>query len=311
MQGHARAYDSRSVARQSQYGKGKSVETIGESEIWSFLDGKSHALRLTCSQIRRDAGHRVRSYLELATKVAELNFRNREHVLMFRGQSGDYRNRSKNTTIKPSLFRPRAGSAANPNQGTLQARFAKLLQAERRLVTGYVGKGFLGRERLMRHRILRWSIIQHYEICRTPLLDVSQSLRVAASFASMSNAKEAYIYVLGIPNVSGGVTASAEANIQAIKLASVCPPIAVRPHVQEGYLLGEYPEMANFEQKQMYGHYEIDFGRRLVAKFRFAPKTFWKSDDFPRVTENALYPNASDPLYTLAQRIRNAIGGCE
>ena len=43
-----------------------------------------------------------------------------------------------------------------------------------------------------------------------------------------------------------------------IRLASVCPPEAVRPHIQEGYLLGEYPEIADYEQKALYPHYEID-----------------------------------------------------
>ena len=37
-------------------------------------------------------------------------------------------------------------------------------------------------------------------------------------------------------------------------------------------------------------HHEIDFGLRLVAKFWFNPKAFWKNDAFPRVKRVALYP---------------------
>lgn len=144
-------------------------------------------------------------------------------------------------------------------------------------------------------------------MCATPLLDVTHSLRIAASFASDGAKDECFLFVLGVPNLSGAVTASAEANLQIIRLSSVCPPSAVRPHIQEGYLLGEYPELAAYEQKQMYGHYEIDFGRRLIAKFRFDPKTFWRRDRFPKVTRKALYPAPSnDPLHELTQIIRRA-----
>jgi hypothetical protein len=107
--------------------------------------------------------------------------------------------------------------------------------------------------------------------------------------------------VLGVPNLSGAITASAEAGLQIVRLSSVCPPTALRPHIQEGYLLGEYPEMAGYDQKQHYPHFEIDFGRRLIAKFRFNLKSFWKNDAFPKVKRPALYPNQNDPLFQLTQ----------
>src|SRR5262249_43749157 len=198
---------------------------------------------------RKDAGHVVSSFVELATKVAELQFRNWDHVLMFRGQSGDHRNKAKATSLKPSLFRPEAGRRANPDAGVLSRRFGYLERADRRLANDY---DFLGRERMRRQRILRWSILQHYEGCGTPLLDVSHSLRIAASFASLAGKDQAFVFVLAVPNLSGAVTASAEAGLQIIRLASVCPPDAKRPHIQEGYLLGEYPDIPEFRQKQLY-----------------------------------------------------------
>jgi len=51
-------------------------------------------------------------------------------------------------------------------------------------------------------------------------------------------------------------TASSEAGLQVIRLSSACPPEAVRPHLQEGYLLGEYPEIADYEQNAHYDYYE-------------------------------------------------------
>ncbi len=246
--------------------------------------------------------------MDLATKVAELQFRNRDFVLMFRGQSGDYKNRLRYTSLKPTLLR---GSQSNvvPTHTVIDKRFAKLIVAEQALIEEYEERQLLGRERLARQRILRWAILQHYEICKTPLLDVTQSLRIAASFASLDAEGEAYVFVLGIPSISGAITASAEAGLQIVRLASVCPPSAVRPHIQEGYLLGEYPECASAEQKLLYSHAEMDFGRRLIAKFSFDPVRFWqKSGRFPQVVRSALYPSAShDPMCALAEAVKKAI----
>lgn len=286
------------------------METIGKQELWSFLEGSQNATKAKSIEVRRDPGHQVKSFLELATKIAELHFRNRDHVLIYRGQPEDYRNKNKYTTLKPTLFRPKEKWI--PNSSTLIQRFETLKKAEQDLVRHYENADFLGIEQLKRHRILRWAILQHYEVCRTPLLDVTASLRIAASFGSIAHNGQGFVFVLGVPNLSGAITASAEAGLQIVRLSSVCPPTAIRPHIQEGYLLGEYPEMSAFDQKEQYSHYEIDFGRRLVAKFCFDPKIFWKRDTFPIVKENDLYPSLNhDPLYKLALEIKNFLNNSQ
>lgn len=279
------------------------METIGEQKIWSFAIRNDRALPSTCRKIRNGPPLAVSSFMELARKIAELQFLNRDHVLLFRGQDADYRTSQRNTSLKPTLFR--LDNRRSTHAEILRYRFDRLQQAEARLVQYYRGNKN-ERERLIRHRILRWSILQHYEVCRTPLLDVTHSLRIAASFASEAGKDEAFVFVLGVPNLSGAITASAEAGLQIIRLSSVCPPTAIRPHIQEGYLLGEYPEMFTFDQKQNYALFEIDFGRRLVAKFRFNPRTFWKDDAFPKVEKAALYPD-NDPLYELVQTVRDSL----
>jgi FRG domain len=282
------------------------METIGQQTLWSFFDDSRKARSVACVEVRNGRGHRIGSYMELATKVAELQFRNRDHVLLFRGQSNDHRNSKNNTTLKPTLFRSIDGKL--PGTLTLTKRFQELERAEQSLIKKYEIQKLLGLDRIQRQRIVRWAILQHYEVCKTPLLDVSHSLRIAASFATLGATGEAFVFVLGVPNLSGGITASAEAGLQTVRLSSVCPPSAVRPHIQEGYLLGEYPEMAAFSQKEFYGHYEIDFGRRLIAKFRFDPKVFWKRDTFPKVSKDALYPSArEDPICVLALDVRQAM----
>jgi hypothetical protein len=286
-----------------KFGAAKIVETIGSKTLWSFTPGKSEAQECKCTTIRKIEPVDVASYLELATKIAELQYRNRDYVLLFRGQPKDYKNFQHNTTLKPSLFRDSSGH--NPSENTLRERFEDLDHAERNLVDLYSQRDFLGKQWVERHQIVRWAILQHYEVCPTPLLDVTHSLRIAASFATTDETEEAFIFVLGVPNLSGAITASAEAGIQIVRLSSVCPPSALRPHIQEGYLLGEYPQMVGFKQKELYQHYEIDFGLRLVAKFRFNPRIFWKTDDFPKVSKQALYPLlAADPLRSMAEDIK-------
>jgi hypothetical protein len=244
-------------------------------------------------------------FLELARKIAELQFLNRDHVLLFRGQGGDHRNAKGNTSVNSTLFRPEG--KGNPDRATLEQRFEILARAERALVARYQAAGFRGLDRIKRHHVLRWSILQHYEICPTPLLDVTHSIRIAASFASLSGKARAYVFVLGVPNLSGAVTASAEAGLHIVRLSSVCPPQAVRPHIQEGYLLGQYPEVTGVAERENYFHHEMDFGLRLVAKFHFEPASFWTDNDFPKVAESALYPNAKDPLYQLALDVQKDV----
>lgn len=279
------------------------METIGTNVVWSLFDDDAKPRRAKNGEVRGGPGHTVGSYATLARRIAQLQFMNPQYVQLFRGQNRDHANRSGNTALKPSLLRSARGNVTPPSLLTLVARFRALRLAEAELVRTFEMRELPGREKLARHRILRWAILQHYGICDTPLLDVSQSLRIAASFASEGAQGEAFVYVLAVPNISGVVTASAEAGVQCVRLSGICPPEAVRPHIQEGYLLGEYPDMPDLEQKERYAPYEIDFGRRLIGKFRLDLATFWNDVNFPRVAHAALYPDGDDPLFTIMQEI--------
>jgi hypothetical protein len=284
------------------------MEKIGDQTIWSYFDSVDRARPASNQKIRHAPGHTVDTFFQLAKKVAELQFLNRDHVLLFRGQKADHQTSKSNTTIKASLFR--LNKTKLPTQKILERRFERLKHAETELVSRYVKERFQGFDRVRRHRTIRWAILQHYEVCPTPLLDVTHSLRIAASFASVDNATNAaFVFVLGVPNLSGAVTASSEAGLQVVRLSSACPPEAVRPHLQEGYLLGEYPEIADYEQNAHYEYYEMDFGRRLIAKFRFDPKELWKSKNFPPASEEALYPKEHrDALLNVAAEVKSSIG---
>lgn len=277
--------------------------TVGQRPLWSFIGGETRAVKVDNSTIRKEPPYDVGFYKELAQKIAELQFRNPSYVLLFRGQGTDYRD-EKGSMLRPNIFRTPAQEQPGQHNERVSRRLKRLKAAEDFLVKHYrMEVDRLGNTFVTRYQIVRWSIIQHYEICRTPLLDVSHSLRISTSFAvANDDSDKAYLFVLAVPHISGAVTVCAEEGLQTVRLASVCPPSAIRPHLQEGYLLGEYPEIENFDQKHHYRVAEVDFGKRLVAKFSFNPQTFWDSD-FPRVPSSALYP-AVDPLLGFAEQIK-------
>ena len=282
------------------------MELIGAQKIWSYFGEQTTSENVSNQAVRSGPGHFVTGYLDLAKKVAELQFKNREHVLVFRGQPKDYMtkaNKVPRSLLKATIFRLEGSRI--PTAKILESRFKKLNCAESELQSAYTEEGLEGSDQLRRQRILRWAILQHYEVCATPLLDVSHSLRIAASFATHKNTREsAYLFVFGIPNLSGAVTASSEAGLQIIRLASACPPDAIRPHIQEGYLLGEYPEVSDFGAESAYQYGEMDFGRRLVAKFRFNPRTLLSNGDYPLASDKALLPSGRrDPLLEITSRI--------
>jgi hypothetical protein len=283
------------------------MNTLGHHPLWSFLSGKSVIQVVDNTKVRADAGVVVGSYAELAERVAELSFRNPDSVLFYRGQSRDHRNIRKNTSIKPGIFRVNPKTGKNPDAAELQRRYARLATAELGLLRAYESRGLSGRERVGRYRVLRWAILQHYEVCQTPLLDVTHSLRVAASFAAQGGGEGAFLYVLGVPNLAGAITASSEEGLQILRLSSICPSIALRPHFQEGYLLGEYPELASLDQKNLYYAHEVDFGLRLLAKFRFHSGRFWQDQHFPMIPREALYPDARDEFFQVATEIKQGL----
>lgn len=269
-------------------------------KVWTF-NSKGKKEEQSISQIRKGSGVTVKSYRELVEKVAFLSFKNPEFVLFYRGQQGDYPEASRGTSLYPSIFRGGVGI------DTLLDRFNRLDRAENILADRYQNN-LEGAKKIKTHRILRWAILQHYDICLTPLLDITHSLRVACSFAfGEVGQNEAFIYVLGLPQISGSVTASSEHGIQIIRLLSICPPKALRPYYQEGYLVGEYPTIS-YKGKLQYYRQEVDFAQRLICKFKITGNGAFWDKDFPAIPNSYLYPNKRDAFVRLAQRVKDDLG---
>ena len=296
------------------------MRDLSQEIVWSYSEDKPEGGWGKC-QVRKTKGVEVENYADLAAKIAAIQFRNSNYVLLFRGQNYDHRlddSSKQNSTIRPTLFRRDKGYGVDHWNELIRGRYKNLNSAESQLIQKWRNRKFEFLSKLERSAVMRWSILQHYEVCDTPLLDVTHSLRIAASFASLNNPSgkteadvaddsmvdEAFIMVLAVPQISGGVTTCAYEEMQTLRLSSICPPTAIRANLQEGYLIGEYPELQTFDQKMKYELPETDFGKRLLAKFRFTPKTFWaESDVFPQVFKQALYPNDSDELFDICNSI--------
>ena len=136
-------------------------------------------------------------------------------------------------------------------------------------------------------QLIQYSILQHYEVVDTPLLDFTHSLKIACSFAQMyAEYPRCFIYIVGFPYITNRITINSEHEIIAVRLLSICPPDALRPHYQEGYLAGTTDITYRYESKT-----ELDFNQRLIAKFSIpSGEEFWR-DGFEVIPKEVLYPN--------------------
>lgn len=132
-----------------------------------------------------------------------------------------------------------------------------------------------------------YSLFQHYDVTPTPLIDITQSLRVAASFA-LETTNTGYLYVFGLPYPHGSISHYIDHNILLIKLQNVSPTYAFRPRYQEGYLVGKFPMRPTKEAGD-------NLARRLIAKFKLdnTANRFWDPDFTPMPAE-VIYPTKDE-----------------
>lgn len=236
----------------------------------------------------------VHTFRELVEHTAKLSFRNKDYLLFYRGQNTDYRNKAGNSTFYPSIYR---GDYLPIRE--LTNRFDILEGASNALVQLFEKEKIDGYKELKRRKAVQWSIIQHYEVCATPYLDFTHSLRVACSFATMDNENEfAYIFVFGLPYFTNRITINSEHDIINIRLLSICPPTALRPYFQEGYLVGTDDITTNYESKT-----ELDFNNRLIVKFKIPNSNGFWGDGFDKIPKKSLYPD-NDPIFDLCSQIK-------
>jgi len=241
--------------------------------------------------------YRVESYRELVEQVARLAYLNKDHLLFFRGQDLDYRNKAGASTFYPTIYR---GSYLRVFD--VERRYARLEAASEVLREVFSDLSLEGSEDLCRREVIRWSVLQHYGVCDTPLLDLTHSLRVACSFALLENGGEAgYIYAFGLPYLKGRISVDSEHDLVNVRLLSIAPPGALRPYFQEGYLVGTTDIRTEYASKT-----ELDLKNRLVAKFEIPNRRSFWGKDFSAIPWSALYP-PDDRVAKLCEAIRAAL----
>ena len=244
--------------------------------------------------ISEASAYKVKTYQQLLNWVAKLAILNKDHLLFFRGQSNDHRNQNGSSTFFPSIYRGRL------KKDEIKLRFERLRHASEILVESFKRKKLDGYIDIRRKKHMPWSILQHYGVCETPLLDFTHSLGIACSFAQLRQDRDCgYVYVFALPYITNRISINSEHDIVNVRLLSICPPDALRPYYQDGYLAGTEDITTNYGRKKE----QLDFKRRLIAKFQIPFGTnFWEIG-LSTIPSSVLYPE-EDKILTLCDEIK-------
>jgi len=241
----------------------------------------------------------VETYRQLMEHVARLSYTNKDHLLFFRGQAADYRAKGGGSTLYPSIYR-----GARVLREEVKRKFELLEAKGARLHALFAKNNMDGHGDLGRRKTIQWAVLQHYRVCDTPLLDFTQSLRVACSFAQEGDdvGDRAIVFVVGFPHIANRISVNSEHDLIVVRLLSICPPAALRPYFQEGFLAGTADVTTEYEPKS-----ELDFNRRLIAKFDIPTAgSFW-GHGLTRMPQTELYPD-DDAVEALCRSLADEPG---
>ncbi|MCK4377464.1 MAG: FRG domain-containing protein [Actinomycetia bacterium] len=239
----------------------------------------------------------VNKYTKLVEHTAKLAYLNKDYLLFFRGQCQDFKSKTGTSTFYPSIYRGEYVSSKE-----LSHLFDLLNRACKKLVHIFKLNRMEGRGELRRKKYIQWSMLQHYEVCKTPLLDFTHSLRVACSFAQCRNYdKYGYVYIFGFPYITNRISINSEHDIVNIRLLSISPPDALRPYFQEGYLAGTTDITFDYDQK-----IELDFRNRLIMKFKIPNNNSFWGKEFHRIPDKLLFPRG-DKILKLCKSLETDI----
>lgn len=236
---------------------------------------------------------KIETFHELVMEVGELSYKNPDVMLFYRGQNDNYTN-YKYSTLYPTIYRIRGEKNINNEFKVLEKsakELVELLHKDKNIDSKELNE-------IKRIKLLQYAILKHYDVCKTPLLDVTQSLKVACSFAILDNKRDiGYVYVLGLPYITGRISANSEEYITNIRLLSIGCSSSKRPFFQEGYLIKSKYSLDDDLRKG-----KLDFNRRIVAIYEFENNnTFW-GEEKP-LTEEILYPK-QDKMRDICEKIK-------
>lgn len=249
----------------------------------------------TVNKIRASPGFPVKTFKHLIDEVANVTLSNKNYDMYYRGQTIDYKNNQakyyeKNTPktiIFPTICRPEKNEDGSLKYSIKKTQINKRYRELSKMIE-LVG------DTNSKSIEYYYSLFQHYNILPTPFIDITQSLRVAASF-SLRNSPKGYLYVFGLPYPNQSISYYSDLGIVLIKLQNVSPIKAIRPRYQEGYLVGKYPIRPTKNMGD-------DLANRLVAKFLIDNTNgkFWDRYFQPMPVE-ILFPKDDEIEFELLQ----------
>ena len=262
-----------------KFGIGTGFDFNFKTEIkWERTDA-------TVSRIRRGEGYPVSTFKQLVEEVAIVTINNKNYEMFYRGQTNDYKNNNadyfKNnepkTTIYPTICRPEKKS-----DGTSKYSIKKKNIIERYDNLTKMINIVRGSDSTLLNEYY-YALFQHYDILPTPLIDITQSLRVAATFA-LEKSTKGYVYVFGMPYPNQSISYFLDLGIVLIKLQNIMEIEAKKPRYQEGFLVGKFP----IRPTKTNGD---ELANRMVAKFLVdnTDNKFW-DEDFKPIPKEVLHP---------------------
>ena len=253
---------------------------IGESVIAS-IEGRKYCVPI----------HAVPDYWTLVTLVSRLAAVNTQYQFYFRGQTNCYVEKGVHS-LPPSLWRKR---------DQYEHKVKRLFYCDNRLKSAY--KDYENRDKAIVSQfeespLARWALLQHYEICDTPLLDITQSLHVACSFAQQNNGYAGFVYIFGFPYQTEKTMTSTEDELTVVSLLGVTPYNARRPLIQDGYLAGPndwWKLLADGNHEYEIKPDDYGFHKRLIAVFEIAEsRAFWRNSGFDVLGYETLMQSDTD-----------------
>lgn len=229
---------------------------------------------------------KIDNFHNLVMEIGELAYKNPNVMLFYRGQSKNYtKNKNPLYTVCPTIYRSGDTKEVKVNFKILETASNKLLK-ELEKNEKELDKNEWKEIKFI--KLLQYSILQHYEVCSTPLLDVTQSIKVACSFAVLNKdqkeSEKGYIYIFGLPYINGRISIDSEEYITNIRLLNISCSISKRPFFQEGYLV-----QSEFITDEELNFKELDFCNRLIAVYEFENnKNFWGNEI--SIDKENLYP---------------------
>lgn len=272
-------------------------------KIFSRLSTTTRRSKVWPVDVAIDSGRVCKNFSEVHETVAELSYHNPHFDIFCRGQQSDYRQQddsNRPSSLVASMFRGTHAEMKKLQQSFNEADEA-LLDAVK------PGRAWNGRRALYAHRHARWALLQHYLIAPTPVLDMTRSARVAASFAVPADLDrpdgwqpaDAFIFVFGMPYPTGNITVAPSDDVVMLNLRALLPSDARRPNWQEGFLACDFARPTYWgvpqpSQRHVLSH---NWARRLVGKIRIpaeyaSEEKFWKPES--PLAKRLLLPKTGD-----------------